>query len=189
MSSLAHSGTQFSTKDRDNDRCTCRCAQLASGGTLTLTLTVTLNPLNPNTIWPLDPNLAKHPCPPLGDQFIFPLRQYNVTADRQPLAWMLSFASLNQSGFFFQLSDSFVLQAGGLKRAVRPTSMAFTTPARPARCATTALSGTTGRAPIWWRQWRLWWCAQPVSGSVVSDEASLPQIKYDRQKKKYIFRE
>ncbi|XP_026156916.1 angiopoietin-2b [Mastacembelus armatus] len=31
-SSLAHTGTQFSTKDRDNDRCTCKCAQLASGG-------------------------------------------------------------------------------------------------------------------------------------------------------------
>ncbi|XP_056276668.1 angiopoietin-2b isoform X3 [Pseudoliparis swirei] len=31
-SSLTHSGTQFSTKDRDNDRCTCKCAQLASGG-------------------------------------------------------------------------------------------------------------------------------------------------------------
>ncbi|XP_049607421.1 angiopoietin-2b [Syngnathus scovelli] len=30
--SMAHSGTQFSTKDRDNDRCTCKCAQLASGG-------------------------------------------------------------------------------------------------------------------------------------------------------------
>uniref|UniRef100_A0A672FGY4 Angiopoietin 2b n=1 Tax=Salarias fasciatus TaxID=181472 RepID=A0A672FGY4_SALFA len=32
-SSLTHSGSQFSTKDRDNDRCTCKCAQLASGGT------------------------------------------------------------------------------------------------------------------------------------------------------------
>ncbi|AWP21873.1 putative angiopoietin-2-like [Scophthalmus maximus] len=31
-SSLTHSGTQFSTKDRDNDHCTCKCAQLASGG-------------------------------------------------------------------------------------------------------------------------------------------------------------
>uniref|UniRef100_G3NWP3 Angiopoietin 2b n=1 Tax=Gasterosteus aculeatus aculeatus TaxID=481459 RepID=G3NWP3_GASAC len=31
-SSLSHTGTQFSTKDRDNDRCTCKCAQLASGG-------------------------------------------------------------------------------------------------------------------------------------------------------------
>ncbi|CAN9503816.1 unnamed protein product [Ophioblennius macclurei] len=31
-SSLTHSGSQFSTKDRDNDRCTCKCAQLASGG-------------------------------------------------------------------------------------------------------------------------------------------------------------
>uniref|UniRef100_A0A1A8N0D5 Angiopoietin 2b n=1 Tax=Nothobranchius pienaari TaxID=704102 RepID=A0A1A8N0D5_9TELE len=31
-SSLAHTGSQFSTKDRDNDRCTCKCAQLASGG-------------------------------------------------------------------------------------------------------------------------------------------------------------
>nr|XP_020442056.1 angiopoietin-2-like isoform X2 [Monopterus albus] len=31
-SSLTHTGTQFSTKDRDNDRCTCKCAQLASGG-------------------------------------------------------------------------------------------------------------------------------------------------------------
>ncbi|XP_053302738.1 angiopoietin-2b [Pleuronectes platessa] len=31
-SSLTHSGTQFSTKDRDNDQCTCKCAQLASGG-------------------------------------------------------------------------------------------------------------------------------------------------------------
>ncbi|KAF7662834.1 hypothetical protein LDENG_00226530 [Lucifuga dentata] len=31
-SSLTHSGTHFSTKDRDNDRCTCKCAQLASGG-------------------------------------------------------------------------------------------------------------------------------------------------------------
>ncbi|XP_077363168.1 angiopoietin-2b [Festucalex cinctus] len=30
--SMAHNGTQFSTKDRDNDRCTCKCAQLASGG-------------------------------------------------------------------------------------------------------------------------------------------------------------
>ncbi|KAM4539695.1 angiopoietin-2b isoform 2-T3 [Odontesthes bonariensis] len=30
--SLTHSGSQFSTKDRDNDRCTCKCAQLASGG-------------------------------------------------------------------------------------------------------------------------------------------------------------
>lgn len=33
-SSLTHTGTQFSTKDRDNDRCTCKCAQLASGGRL-----------------------------------------------------------------------------------------------------------------------------------------------------------
>uniref|UniRef100_A0A3Q4AC04 Fibrinogen C-terminal domain-containing protein n=1 Tax=Mola mola TaxID=94237 RepID=A0A3Q4AC04_MOLML len=31
-SSLTHTGTEFSTKDRDNDRCTCKCAQLASGG-------------------------------------------------------------------------------------------------------------------------------------------------------------
>ncbi|XP_024921168.1 angiopoietin-2b [Cynoglossus semilaevis] len=31
-SSLTHSGTQFSTRDRDNDHCTCKCAQLASGG-------------------------------------------------------------------------------------------------------------------------------------------------------------
>ncbi|KAM9838397.1 angiopoietin-2b [Aulostomus maculatus] len=31
-SSLTHTGTQFSTKDRDNDSCTCKCAQLASGG-------------------------------------------------------------------------------------------------------------------------------------------------------------
>ncbi|KAJ3609614.1 hypothetical protein NHX12_024134 [Muraenolepis orangiensis] len=31
-SSLTHSGTPFSTKDRDNDRCTCQCAQIASGG-------------------------------------------------------------------------------------------------------------------------------------------------------------
>ncbi|KAM4630520.1 angiopoietin-2b [Polymixia lowei] len=31
-SSLTHTGTQFSTKDRDNDRCTCKCAQIASGG-------------------------------------------------------------------------------------------------------------------------------------------------------------
>uniref|UniRef100_A0A3B3V961 Angiopoietin 2b n=1 Tax=Poecilia latipinna TaxID=48699 RepID=A0A3B3V961_9TELE len=31
-SSLTHTGSQFSTKDRDNDRCTCKCAQLASGG-------------------------------------------------------------------------------------------------------------------------------------------------------------
>lgn len=34
-SSLTHTGTPFSTKDRDNDRCTCKCAQLASGGTVT----------------------------------------------------------------------------------------------------------------------------------------------------------
>ncbi|XP_013875183.1 angiopoietin-2b [Austrofundulus limnaeus] len=31
-SSLTHTGSQFSTKDRDNDRCTCKCSQLASGG-------------------------------------------------------------------------------------------------------------------------------------------------------------
>ncbi|XP_054914814.1 angiopoietin-2b isoform X2 [Poeciliopsis prolifica] len=31
-SSLTHTGSQFSTKDRDNDRCSCKCAQLASGG-------------------------------------------------------------------------------------------------------------------------------------------------------------
>ncbi|KAM4549696.1 angiopoietin-2b [Fundulus diaphanus] len=31
-SSLTHTGSQFSTKDRDNDRCTCKCAQLSSGG-------------------------------------------------------------------------------------------------------------------------------------------------------------
>ncbi|KAM6959538.1 LOW QUALITY PROTEIN: angiopoietin-2b [Aplochiton taeniatus] len=31
-SSLTHSGTPFSTKDRDNDRCSCKCAQMASGG-------------------------------------------------------------------------------------------------------------------------------------------------------------
>ncbi|XP_048849663.1 angiopoietin-2b [Brienomyrus brachyistius] len=31
-SSLAPSGTPFSTKDRDNDRCSCKCAQMASGG-------------------------------------------------------------------------------------------------------------------------------------------------------------
>uniref|UniRef100_A0A8C7ZVZ9 Angiopoietin 2b n=1 Tax=Oryzias sinensis TaxID=183150 RepID=A0A8C7ZVZ9_9TELE len=31
-SSLTHTGSQFSTKDRDNDSCTCKCAQLASGG-------------------------------------------------------------------------------------------------------------------------------------------------------------
>ncbi|KAJ8395812.1 hypothetical protein AAFF_G00028590 [Aldrovandia affinis] len=31
-SSLTHSGTQFSTKDRDNDNCSCKCAQMASGG-------------------------------------------------------------------------------------------------------------------------------------------------------------
>ncbi|MBN3305360.1 ANGP2 protein, partial [Amia calva] len=31
-SSLTHSGTQFSTKDRDNDKCSCKCAQMASGG-------------------------------------------------------------------------------------------------------------------------------------------------------------
>ncbi|XP_030004098.1 angiopoietin-2b [Sphaeramia orbicularis] len=31
-SSLTHTSTPFSTKDRDNDRCTCKCAQLASGG-------------------------------------------------------------------------------------------------------------------------------------------------------------
>ncbi|KAM6899630.1 angiopoietin-2b [Xenentodon cancila] len=31
-SSLTHTESQFSTKDRDNDRCTCKCAQLASGG-------------------------------------------------------------------------------------------------------------------------------------------------------------
>ncbi|KAG9330842.1 hypothetical protein JZ751_021930 [Albula glossodonta] len=31
-SSLAQSGTPFSTKDRDNDRCRCKCAQLATGG-------------------------------------------------------------------------------------------------------------------------------------------------------------
>ncbi|XP_030644351.1 angiopoietin-2b [Chanos chanos] len=31
-SSLTHSGTMFSTKDKDNDLCSCRCAQMASGG-------------------------------------------------------------------------------------------------------------------------------------------------------------
>ncbi|XP_069556443.1 angiopoietin-2b [Brachyistius frenatus] len=31
-SSLTHTGSQFSTKDRDNDRCTCKCAQLGTGG-------------------------------------------------------------------------------------------------------------------------------------------------------------
>lgn len=135
---------------------------------------------------PLNPNLAKHSYPPPCEQFIFPLRQYKVTADLRPFAWMLPFMSLNQ---LFSNSDSFVLQAGGLKRVAPPILMAYTTPARPARCATMALSGTTGRAPIWWRRWRPWWCARPISGSVISDEASSPQIKYGRPRKKYIFGE
>lgn len=98
---------------------------------------------------------------------------------------MLPFLSLNQS-FSFN-SDSFARQAGGLKRVAPPISMAYTTPARPARCATTALNGTTGKAPIWWRRWRLWWCVRPISGSVISDETLSPQIKYDRHKKIYVF--
>lgn len=55
-SSLTHTGTPFSTKDRDNDRCTCKCAQLASGGTVTPptphtpTTTTTISCSSPPTV-------------------------------------------------------------------------------------------------------------------------------------------
>lgn len=175
ISSFAHSGTQFSTKDRDNDRCTCRCAQLASGGTL---------PSQSPFICSFE-SKSYSAFLPSPSQTVHNSIKFLPT-DSCWLGCCLSPAWISRFPFN---SGSFVLQAGGSKRAAPPISMAYTTPARPAGCATTALSGTTGRAPIWWRPWRPWWCARPISGSVISDEASLPQIKYDRQKKKYIFGE
>lgn len=61
------------------------------------------------------------------------------------------------------------VQAGGLRRAVRPTSMASTTPAQPMQRATTASSGTTGRGPTWWPPQRPWWCDRPTSDGSASD--------------------
>lgn len=84
MSSLAHSGTQFSTKDRDNDRCTCRCAQLASGGMLARQ--------RPR----LKPDLVKHSSNPIN-VIIFPLRQFKVSALRLDAA--IHELELNSSRF------------------------------------------------------------------------------------------
>lgn len=157
MSSLAHSGTQFSTKDRDNDRCTCRCAQLASGGTLA--------PYRPR----LNSDLA-HSFPHKRGSFslctsIKPLLTCSCSIE-------CHFSRLNWTQVASrEISDVFLLQVGGLRRAAPPIWTAYTTPAQPARCATTASSGTTGRVPIWWQRWRPWWCAQPVSGGMMSDEA------------------
>lgn len=117
-SSLSHTGTPFSTKDRDNDGCTCKCAQLASGGA-------------------------------------------------SPTAAHLGVACHELTFNSFQLLCPSV-QAGGLRRAVLPTSTAFTTRAWPAQRTTTASSGTTGRGPTWWPPEQPWWCDQPTSDGSAS---------------------
>lgn len=105
------------------------------------------------------------PCKCPEVHFIFPLRQYKVTADSQLYIWVLHFMSLNSinSYFFLELSDTFPPQVGGLRLAVHPTWMAYITPAHPVWFAIMALSGTTGRVQTWWLPWQPWWCARQTS--------------------------
>lgn len=124
-SSLTHTGTQFSTKDRDNDRCTCKCAQLASGGMQPPRTYATHLPCPSQSVSPY--NLVKHfyppPCKCPEVHFIFPLRQYKVTADLQLYIWVLHFMSTNSinSDFFLELSDTF--PAGWWFEACGPSNL------------------------------------------------------------------
>jgi len=88
-SSLTHTGTQFSTKDRDNDRCTCKCAQLASGGTQ---LPSTSYPPSQSVWW----NMSVHPLVNVQKCISLSLHcQYKVTAGLQLHIWVLHFMGWN----------------------------------------------------------------------------------------------
>lgn len=114
--------------------------------------------------------------------FHFPSAPIKLTPDLQQCIWMLHFMSWNSinSAFYLELSDMFLLQAGGLRLAAPPTWMAYITPARPAWFATMALSGTTGKVRILWQQWQPWWCARQISDVVMSDKVFFPPYEYER---------
>lgn len=162
-SSLTHTGSQFSTKDRDNDRCTCKCAQLASGGTALQSPTPVSVCLS---LWPVLLNISIHPLINVLKCISFSL----CTNIKLLLTYSCTFgcyisrAWIN-SDFFLELCGTLPPQDGGLRRAARPTWTAYITLPPPARSTTTVSSGTTGRVRIWWLPWQPWWCAQQTSDS------------------------